>query len=314
MRVLALRLFVVLLRLLPHRLSRSATRVLARLRYRRYRSGIRPKARNIRERLHVSCAEAEAILKRSFELELAAIGDGARFRSLRRENVSGVIEVRGLERLDEALAAGRGAVMSTGHVAGFAVFFAALGVLGYQPNLIRLRAHSSKGLLARWAYERYNKRLERHGCTTLWMDSGAFDVGVRALNALRRNEVVISPIDLTQSGDNARVTFLGAPALMPRGLAVLADISGAPVLDFFVYRGADGRLVATIGEAWKVDDVDAGVQRSATALEQHVREHPADWSPWHVFDDWRTLRAERPTGHLTRARQDLDVGHLTAGA
>jgi lauroyl/myristoyl acyltransferase len=154
-----------------------------------------------------------------------------------------------------------------------------------------LRTRQQKRRLARWWYERYNRQLERCGCATLWMEPSGFGVGVKALNALRRNEVVASPIDLSHSKDNAIVDFLGVPAPFPRGLATLAKASGAPLVSFFVHRDTGGRLVAEIDEPFFVTDVDAAVQQSATRLEQHVRRHPADWSPWHVFDQWHTLRA-----------------------
>jgi lauroyl/myristoyl acyltransferase len=205
-----------------------------------------------------------------------------------------VIEIQGLQHLGEARATGRGAVLTTGHVDGLTVFFAALGTLGCGPTLIRLRAHNRKGIVARWLYERYNRRLERQGCTNLWMEPSGFGIGIDALRALRRNDLVISPIDLTQSSDNAVVTFFGRPALLPRGMALLAKAAGAPLIDFFVYRGADGRLVAAVGHAHLVTDIDAAVQESASALESYIRSHPSDWTPWHVFDQWPAVQPDRP--------------------
>jgi lauroyl/myristoyl acyltransferase len=264
---------------------------LASRRYRRYYEGTRPQAANIRERLNVTRDAAEAILLRSYELELLAIADGTRSDRLTGAGAERLIEVSGGEHLAAALAGGRGAVVTAGHCEGLLVVLACLGVLGQPLNVVRLRAGHVKGRLARWAYDRRNRRLEEQGCRFLWMEPGekGFGVGVRALNALRRNEIVLSPVDLTQSGDNAVVEFLGGRALFPRGLPLLARTAGAPLLDLFVYRGGAGRLVAEIGPALEVSDVDAGVQHAASRLEQQVRLHPADWSPWHSFDAWRGL-------------------------
>jgi KDO2-lipid IV(A) lauroyltransferase len=291
-RTLSLRIVVLGVSFLPRGLRLRAIAWLAYVRYRRYHSGIRPQAANLRERLGVGPAEAEAVLRRSFELELLAIVDGIRMRSPRTEDLRAVIEIEGLERLESALVAGRGAVLTTGHVDGLTVFFVALGVRGCRPTLIRLRAHERKGRIARWLYERYNRRLERHGCANLWMEPGRSGAGLQALKALRRNEVVISPIDLTQSPDNAVVDFFGGPALLPRGMALLAKTADAPLLDVFVYREDDGRLIASVGPPHRVTDVDAAVQASASALEEQIRRHPADWRPWHVFDHWRSLQPE----------------------
>ena len=291
MKTLSLRLLLLLVSAMPRRARGRAIRWLARLRYRRYYNGNRPQAANLRDRLSISAEDAERLLRRWYELELLGILDGNRLRSLTAEKVGALIDVRGLDRLDRTLEGGRGAVLTTGHEDGLTLFFAALGVLGYRPNLLRVRTREHKRRLARWWYERYNRRLDGCGCTTLWMEPSGFGVGVKALNALRRNEVVASPVDLSQSDDNAVVEFLGVPAFFPRGLALLAQAADAPLVDFFVYRDTGDRLVAEIGEPYTVTDVDTAVQHSAARLEEHTRRHPADWSPWHVFDQWRTLTA-----------------------
>lgn len=292
MRTLSLRILMVVVAFLPVIWRRRAIQRLAALRYRRYFSGIRPQAANLSDRLGVPSDDAEAILRRSFELELYAIADGIRMESRPAAGAISMIEIQGLDRLDTALQAGAGAVLTTGHVDGLTVFFIALGRLGYRPSLIRLRAHDRKGLIARWLYERYNRRLERHGCDSLWMEPGGVGVGIQALRTLRRNHIVISPIDLTQSTDNAAVSFFGETAPFPRGMALLARSAGAPLFDVFVYRAADAGLVATIGPQHDVTDVDIAVQHSASALEEAIRVHPADWRPWHVFDQWRFSQDE----------------------
>ena len=288
-RTLSLRLLLLVVKYLPPAPRAAAVRRLAAARYRRYYHGTRPQAANMTARLAVPPPEAEQLLLRSFELDLWNVLDGARLGSLTPANVPALIDLHGLEHLDAALAGGRGAVLSGGHVAGMDVFFAVLGVLGYPTNMIRLDVSGTKGRLARWAHRRHIARLERQGSKTLWMAPGSFAVAVHALNALRRGELIVSPIDLAQSSDNATVEFLGASAPFPRGLAKIARAAEAPLLDFFVHRGADNRLVGEIGEPYVVTDIDAAVQHSAARLAEHIRAHPADWGPWHVFTEWSKL-------------------------
>jgi lauroyl/myristoyl acyltransferase len=107
-----------------------------------------------------------------------------------------------------------------------------------------------------------------------------------ALDALRRGELVISPIDLSQSRDNAVVDFFGCPATFPRGLAALAKANHAPLIDLFIYRADGDGLVVEVGEPFIVNDIDAAVQHSASRLEEQIRRHPADWPAWHMFDVW----------------------------
>jgi KDO2-lipid IV(A) lauroyltransferase len=291
-RTLTLRLALLLVAVLPARLQATAIQRLARLRYRRYYAGTRPQAANIAERLRVSPDDAERVLLRSFELELLDLMDGWRMRAITTETATEFVELRNVDRLDAALTHGRGALLSTGHVTGLHTFFVVLGVLGYDPHPIRLRTAEYKGGIARRVHDRSNRRLERLGVTTLWMQPDAFDVGVHALRALKRNAVVCSPVDLTQSQDNAVVEFFGTAAEFPRGLALLAQAADAPLIDVFVYREPSGRLVAEIGEPRAVVDVDDAVRQSADRLEEQVRRHPADWQPWHVFDVWRDRNLE----------------------
>jgi len=288
-RTLALRLLVLLIAALPARPRSWAIRRLAWLRYRRFHSGTRPKAANIVERLAVTPAEAEQVLLRFYELGLLDLMDGWRMRSMTAETVDELVELRNLDHLDAALEDGQGAVISAGHVIGMHTFLVALGILGYAPHAIRLRSTGSKRRIARRIHHRSNVRLARLCVTMLWMEPGAFGVGGQALRALGRNAVVFSPLDVSKSKDNAVVDFFGSPAEFPRGLALLARNADAPLLDVFVYRSTDGRLVAEIGEPYRVDDVDAAVQHSAARLEEQVRLHPADWQPWHMFDVWRGL-------------------------
>jgi|SRR5579864_1639539 len=286
MRRLSLRLLLAAFSLLPPRSRRLAVRILADIRYRLYYRGIRPLARNIRHYLDVPAQEAEDILRRSFELHLLGILDGKRLGSLNADRTASLIEFRGLDRLDQALADGQGLVAATAHTEGLFTAFAGLAALGYRPNPIRIgETRRQDGRLARWLGRRMDRRFERIGCRWLWMEAGSgFGVGVLALNALRRGELVLSPVDLSQTDDNAVVAFFGARVPFPRGLATLARASRAPLVNLFVYRAGSGRLTAEFGEPFEVRDVDAAVQRTATELEAAIRRHPADWCPWHLFD------------------------------
>jgi len=288
-RTLSLRLLVLLISALPARPQAWAIGRLARLRYRWFHSGTRPKAASIVDRLAVSPEEAEQVLLRFYELGLLDLLDGWRTRNVTAETIGDIVELRNLDRLDAALDRGRGAVISTGHVTGMHTFLIALGVLGYAPHPIRLRSAERKRRLARRIHQRSNRRLERLGVSILWMEPGAFGVGVQALRALGRNAVLFSPIDVSKSQDNVVVEFFGTPAEFPRGLALLAKTADAPLIDVFVFRSEAGRLVAEIGEPYSVVDGDDAVQHSARRLEEQVRQHPADWQPWHMFDVWRRL-------------------------
>jgi len=267
-----------LLLLLPMPWAYGAGRRLGRFRYRRHHRLLRPHAAEMRARLGVSPEQVERWLERCSELALSEDLDWQLFSRLQRHNLSPLIEMVGREQLGEVLTRRRGAILYTGHLFGHFTFVAALGVLGYRPNLIIGTPQTGD----RWYPERRHGLLERLGCHLLRMESGAFGLAVNARNALRRNEVVIMEIDESLSEPAVELPFLGAPATFSCGPALLAQATGAPLL-FFSIRRPERWLpqIAAIGPPYyPSDDVTAAVRHCASRLEAAILADPPSWGPW----------------------------------
>jgi lauroyl/myristoyl acyltransferase len=142
----------------------------------------------------------------------------------------------------------------------------------------------------RWFTDHFNRLLEdRFACRFLWTLPDSFGVAVQAANALRKNEIVLVLVDLSFSAENVDVDFLGGPARFPAGPALLAEATGAPLLDYYIYRSKERPAqVAEIGPPATVTSgrTPEAVQECATRLETHIRRHPAGWSPW-LIGDWK---------------------------
>lgn len=282
------RVAILLISLLPQRAAFAAARRLGRFKYRRWRGGLAHQAANMRRCLHITAQQADDLLERSFELEASDYLESCLFRSMPAERILELTEIRGLENLKSALAENKGAILYSGHVYGQMSFFATLGFLGYRPNPVRLQLRSIQHPIRRWFGDRFNRVMqEKFDCRFLWSQPDSFGVAVQAANALRRNEVVNILIDLSFSAENIEVEFLGDRARFPAGPLQLAQVTGAPLLDYFVHRTDDwSPKIVEIGPPLYVsEDTPEATQRCATRLEEHIRRHPADWGPW-LIRDW----------------------------
>jgi len=204
----------------------------------------------------------------------------ASFRTIRERT-----EVRGFEHLRAALAAGRGAVLVTGHCGDWEWLNAILGIEGI-PMTIAVR-------------EVYDPRLNeiarrlraRFGAEVVERGKGA---GRALLAALRRNRVVGLLIDQDIRGvPGVFVPFFGRPAWTPAGAAQLALAAGCPVIPAFDHRRPDGRHVAEAHPpiptppGGRSEEAVRRLTAAATAaIEAQIRAHPEQWVWFHRR--WRT--------------------------
>lgn len=113
------------------------------------------------------------------------------------------------------------------------------------------------------------------------------------LRALHRKEAVGLAVDRINIGDGVPVQLCGREALLPKGPALLAIMSGAPLVPAFTRRMPDGRVQGTFGRAIDLRDLDhshtdlqRGVQRMADALTEMIRFGYRSWYALHPV--WQT--------------------------
>ena len=217
-------------------------------------------------------------------------------RPLRR-----LVEIRGREHLEAALAAGRGAILCSGHFGSYDAGFAVLQASGFPVTIIGRRSHAGaagRSPAERWFWERVS-RPHRQG-PSIEPLPGRVQVAARAAAVLRANEVVTISIDAApQNGDQARameVPFLGRRARLLPGVVTLAQVTGAPVLMAFLYRSADYRH-----QVWEISapvpmdgDPAAAFGRCAAEVSAAIRRSPAHWNRWRSTDALARLGLFRP--------------------
>lgn len=246
-------------------------------------------ARNVRLVLgnDVSPDAAEATVRDWFRLSSCEALDVMRLRN-KGQALRRLVEIRGREHLEAALAAGKGALLCSAHFGSFDSGFSLLGASGFKVTTIgRWQHRYTAGLSGAerrfWelVYTRPLQRLRYRPNIEPW--TGRPEVAAMAAAALRAGEVVTISIDVPPlESDRARaieVPFLGGHARLLPGVVTLAKVTGAPVLMCLLYRCADYcHQILEISEPVPVDgDTATAFGRCAAEVSAAISRSPAHW-------------------------------------
>jgi lauroyl/myristoyl acyltransferase len=216
-------------------------------------------------------------------------------RALRR-----LVEIRGQEHLDAALAQGRGAIVCSAHFGSFDSAFSMLGACGFPVTTIGRWQHNfTVGLSSaeRRFWDRvYARPLRRHrNRPNIEPWTGRFDVAARAASTLRAGEVLTIAIDAPPIDSDlnraVEVPFLGRTARLLPGAAAIAQATRSPVLMCFAYRRPDYRHQVLEISAPVPTDGDAAtvLGRCVAAMSAAIVRSPAHWRYWASPADLATL-------------------------
>ena len=234
--------------------------------------------------------EAERIARDLFRFRSCEVIDVMRLRG-RARPLGKLVEIRGREHLDAALAEGKGAILCSAHLGSHVSAFSVLHASGfplttigrwwwnYQPPVpAAVRLFWDRIFARRVLRHRQRPNIEP------W--PGRFQVAAQAATVLRDNEAVVicsdaAPVD----EDLARaieVPLLGRHARLLPGVVTLAQLTGAPVLMTFVHRCADYRhQVLEISPPVPMHgDTAQAFGRCVAAIEAAIRANPAEWNYW----------------------------------
>jgi lauroyl/myristoyl acyltransferase len=190
------------------------------------------------------------------------------------------MKVDGMEHLEEALCAGRGAIVGMPHFGPQLLLIHALCARAIKPYLVSggERTGVVHGDIGAWR-EFSRRHREAAGCRTVWLGD-AFPVA-RAL--LERGEVLVVAWDVR---GRHGVDLLDRPAWMRGGAAQLAAVTGAALLPGLVWREGT-RPRARIGAPLEPrDDPDALLNGLAADLSAELRPRMPQAHPLlaNVFD------------------------------
>lgn len=283
LEVMGLRLLALLFRSLPRKLSLKIGEILGGL---IYSIGIRVEvARDNLTRAfpELDSTQINRIARACYRHFGALMAEFARLPLLRREIVFDLVEMEGLDVLDEALKKGKGGIVVSGHFGNWELMGAAAAVMGYPVSYVVTGQQNEQ-------VEELMDQLRRSAGIQIIKRRQATK-GI--LKALQENRLiaVLSDQDAHEAG--AFVPFFGRLASTPRGAAIFALRTGADLI--FVQshrRGADRLKVVYERISFKdlpndQDEAVLGLTRRFTArLEQAVSRHPEQWFWMHRR--WKT--------------------------
>jgi lauroyl/myristoyl acyltransferase len=234
--------------------------------------------------------EAERLAQDLFRFGSCEVIDIMRLRG-RAGPLRRLVEIRGREHLEAALAGGKGVLLCTAHYGSFVSALSVLHASGFPlTNIGRWWWKYETGVSSVerrfWDFV-YARRVLRHRqrpSIEPW--PGRVQVALQAAKALSANEIVALSGDAAPlPAEQARaveVPFLGQQVRLVPGVVGLARLTGAPVLMAFVHRSADYRhQVLEISPPVPMDgEMATAFGRCAAAMDAAIRTNPAHWYYW----------------------------------
>lgn len=186
------------------------------------------------------------------------------------EALQGLADIRGLERLRDALGSGRGVLLFTGHFTHTELAMRLLvEALGQRIGGV-VRRNNNPCLEATFAQargEHFGAALEKKDIRGL-------------LRALQSGQAVAYSADQNFNYQHAFVPFFGVPAATLTTVPALAKRAGALVLPVWLHRDGDGIYHIDIAAPWpawtELPPADAAALYMRE-LEARVREHPEQY-------------------------------------
>jgi KDO2-lipid IV(A) lauroyltransferase len=205
-----------------------------------------------------------------------------------------LVEIRGLEHIEEALAIGKGAIICTAHFGNFNCAISLIGSYGFPITAVgRSAANDRRRSAIERIFYRLNvqRKLQRHRSRQNIEPTGQLGTAAQAAKTLQKNELIAmavdAPIVLPQERERAvPMDFLNGQALLLPGATTIAKLTGAPVLMMLMRRTADWRhQVLEISPPLSLEgDAVTAYKRCLALVEAAIRQNPSQWLFWNMTD------------------------------
>jgi KDO2-lipid IV(A) lauroyltransferase len=274
-----------LVRRLPRRGCYALATPGAWVAYRLMRSGRRALMENLRivrpEAPERALRKLALLTYRSYSRDFV---DFIRGVSMTRDDLAPLISAFDGHRFDELLAEGRGILLVGGHFGNWELGGIVIRLLRGDRLAVVGRPEPSPVVSA------FRHRLrESLGIETIEIGQ-MLETALQIRRVLANNTVVAMLLDRHLGRDRVEVTFFGRPTPFLRSPAMIAYLSGAPLLPSFVIRQPDGRFAAVCAAPIRADTtlppeeaVRIMTQAFASELEARIRAYPHLWYQFYPY-------------------------------
>ncbi len=222
-----------------------------------------------------SKVEIETVARAAYQNLCISLLEVFWFSRFTPKKVRSIIETSDLQKMDEALAKGKGLIMLGGHFGNWELVALSVGLLSGHPLTIIVQEQRNKFV------DRFmNSARTMFGNEVVVMDKAPREI----LHELRSNGVVAMLADQSGPREGLFVNYFHRPAATHKGPAVFSLRAGAPILMAFLIRQGNGRYKIELA------DVDTNIsaetdeekireltQRHVMLLEQYVTRYPDHW-------------------------------------
>jgi phosphatidylinositol dimannoside acyltransferase len=221
--------------------------------------------------------------REAFDLYARYWFDTFRIRRMGDEEFASRFRFDHLERIDEALAGGRGVITALPHMGNWDAAGHAIAVGGYPIAAVAEELRPPKLM------ELFVRHRRELGMRVVPLVQGGHVV--RQLGELLKDNWVVALVaDRALSGRGIRAEMFGGPRTLPSGPAMLSLTTGAPLLVCPVSTTDDGWRCA-VGRPVEVErtrslraDAAELTQRMASEFERAISARPPDWHMFQPFD------------------------------
>lgn len=196
-----------------------------------------------------------------------------RFPLLNKENISKYVSIRGKEKLDEALAAGKGCIIAANHCGNWELEGAALALYGY-PLLAVGMKQSNDG------FDRFIREYRSIPGQTV-----EYKTGVRDMLRRLKEGYFIGLLYDQDPGETGLISpFLGQKTLTATGPAHFSMMTGCPIFIIFMHQLTDYTYEIIVEDAVYADK-SLGKKEAIQKVTDEINKKLGDWIKLHP-EDW----------------------------
>jgi KDO2-lipid IV(A) lauroyltransferase len=201
-----------------------------------------------------------------------------------------LVEIRGLEHIEAALAVGKGAVICSAHFGLYNGSFSLIGALGFPVTVVgdwRSTYDNSMSTIQRRFWRLFQeKRVGRHRRPNIEPAKERFGTAIRMVEILRSNELITLAVETPLPAEDRKravtVDFLGHQILALPGSVNVAQLTGSQLLVMVVRRQKNWRhQILEISPPIPLDsDVVTTFKHCVAMLEAPIHQNLAHWDYW----------------------------------